>query len=237
MDRNKIIGRVKRLYAMAQQEEASPHEAGIALKRCNSLMREHGITLLDLEGSKVTETAAQSNHKRCPQWIRMLHSSVASFHDCLAIVSSQDGNRFVGMEIDALSATLTFDYLLSTLERLVKREQGLMNLDGAKQANQYRLGFAAGIGIKVKDIINERKRQQRESQCAEPRAGDGRGLILVDAKRMKIKDHLGPLKKHRAKSKSIIHDRSLDKGLDAARAVSLNTQVDQKEPPKTLEHA
>lgn len=235
MNQKKLIERVKRLYAMAQQQDASPHEAAIALKRCNAMMREHGLTLADLEDSSVIETAAQSHYARRPRWIKMLHSSVAAFHDCAAVVHDLEGDKFVGLEADALSASLTFDYLVGTLNRSVEREQALSRLNGAREASQYRLGFSIGIAVKIKTIIDERVAEQRAAQRAAPlSSGEGNALILTDAKTKKINDYLGPLKVNKTPKINIKNDTALQRGITKGKSVSLNSQIDESKSVKSL---
>ena len=56
--RERLLERIRKLYAMAQQTEASPHEAEIALRRCQSLTARFGITEDDLETSDFTVRTA-----------------------------------------------------------------------------------------------------------------------------------------------------------------------------------
>jgi len=51
-DREKLLDRIRKLYAMSRESESSPHEAEIAMRRCQSLMDRFGITEADLETSE-----------------------------------------------------------------------------------------------------------------------------------------------------------------------------------------
>ncbi len=48
----KLLDRIRKLYAMSLEVEASPHEAEIALRRCTALMERYGVTEDDLETSE-----------------------------------------------------------------------------------------------------------------------------------------------------------------------------------------
>ena len=44
LERQKLLERIRKLYAMAQEADSSPHEAEIALRRCQSLMQRFGVS-------------------------------------------------------------------------------------------------------------------------------------------------------------------------------------------------
>ena len=56
MERQKLLERIRKLYAMAQEADSSPHEAEIALRRCQSLMQRFGVSEADLETPEFSST-------------------------------------------------------------------------------------------------------------------------------------------------------------------------------------
>jgi|GEM_PF-495656 len=160
-DRDKLIDRVRKLFAMAQEGEASPHEAEIALRRCQSLMTKYGITEADLETSAFA-TVGFGYRRTVPTHLRILASAVAEMHDVLFVTGEQGHTEFRGFEVDAHVARLTLDYLLDAVERALKARKRTGDFPpGRSAAYDYRLGFSTEVERRVETLVNERKAQQR----------------------------------------------------------------------------
>ncbi len=114
--RDKLLARVRKLFAMAQVTEASPHEAEIALRRCQSLMAKFGIAEKDLETSEFGRQSAHAG-KRVPMHITFLSIAVAKLHGVLFVSDGGDQAHFRGYDIDVRVARLTLDYLGEAVER------------------------------------------------------------------------------------------------------------------------
>ncbi len=56
MDKERILEKIKKCLALSKS--ANEHEAAQALKQAQALMREYGITDIEVELSAVTETGA-----------------------------------------------------------------------------------------------------------------------------------------------------------------------------------
>jgi len=118
MDREKLLNRIRKLYAMSRENESSPHEAEIAMRRCQSLMARFGIAESDLETSEFGSSKIGKAFRAVPNYVSVLGSAVALLHDCLCVKS--DTIEFRGFSIDAEVATLTYEYLTDTMERSLK---------------------------------------------------------------------------------------------------------------------
>ena len=99
MDRDKIINRVRKLYAMSQEADSSPHEAEIALRRCQSLMAKFGVTVSELETSEFGSSSIGRSFRNVPSYVTLLSSAVALLHDCICVDSGEI--EFRGYSIDA----------------------------------------------------------------------------------------------------------------------------------------
>lgn len=78
---DKILGRIGKLMAMAAQQDASPHEAAIALKRAQALMGKHGLGAEDVALGQVREEAAglvSRNNSSLPEHVTMLVGVIAN---------------------------------------------------------------------------------------------------------------------------------------------------------------
>ncbi len=175
MDRNKLLDRVRKLYAMSRETESSPHEAEIALRRCESLMARFGITEADLETSDFGTTTLGETFRSVPTHVRVLSSAVGLLHDCLA-VKNRGTMEFRGYSIDAEVAALTYEYLKITLERSLRRrkEEGAV-AGGRKPSYDYRIGFALAVAERCRTIDRERRQAAQETL----RAAGSTGSSLV----------------------------------------------------------
>jgi len=156
-DRGKLLDRIRKLFAMSQETEASPYEAEIALRRCQSLMLRYGITESDLHTSQFsTETFRASN--RVPMHIRWLASAMRPLHSVLFVTGGGEGPEFRGFEIDVKVAMMTMEYLEDAIERSLARRRRAGNFPaGRSAAYDYRVAFAMEVSDRINTLVEERK--------------------------------------------------------------------------------
>ncbi len=174
-DRERLIERVKKLYAMARETDSSPHEAEIALRRCQSLMARFGIQESDLETSDFGARRIDREFRAIPGYVKLLGSAVALLHDCLCV--SGRSIEFRGYRVDTEVAGLSYDYLLRSMERSLRQRKsaGLMP-PGRAASFDYRVGFAAAVLERCREIDRERRAAE---QSADSRSGTAGGALVV----------------------------------------------------------
>ena len=162
-ERDKLLDRVRKLFAMAQETEASPHEAEIALRRCQSLMARYGITEADLETSAFG-TREVGTARTVPMHVKFLGGAVAELHDVIFVTGRGGQAEFRGYALDADVAAMTLDYLLDAVERALsdRRRRGTFP-PGRSAAYDYRVNFAAEV----------RPARRRDRRRAAPGGGEG----------------------------------------------------------------
>ena len=178
MDRTRLLERVAKLYRMSRETESSPHEAEIALRRCQSLMDRFGIREADLERSEFGAATIGRRFRAVPSYVRVLGSAVARLHDCLCAVG--DTVEFRGYRVDAEVAGLTYAYLSASMERSLsaRRRAGAM-APGRAASFDYRVGYAFAVLERCRAIDAERR-------AASAGAGAGAGGALVEMKRAAV---------------------------------------------------
>ena len=150
-ERDKLLERVAKLYRMSGETESSPHEAAIALRRCQALMTRFGITEADLQSSAFGAVPFKAAGARVPAHVLLLGQGVALLHDCLVVRGAT--LEFRGYAVDADVAALTFAYLSEAMERslAVRKREGRVPA-GRAPAHDYRVGYAiAGAGTLSRD--------------------------------------------------------------------------------------
>lgn len=177
--REKLLDRIRKLYAMSRENESSPHEAEIAMRRCQSLMARFGITEADLETSEFGTSKIGKAFRAVPSYIGVLGSAVALLHDCICVRS--DTIEFRGFSIDAEVASMTFDYLSAAMERSLKAHKRSGNIDPGRSASfDYRVGFALAVLKRAQQLDEERRREEERmaSVSGGERAGAGSSLVV-----------------------------------------------------------
>ncbi len=227
-ERERLLERVRKLFAMAQQSDASPHEAEIALRRCQSLMSKYGINEADLHTSEFG-SAEFTKGRTIPSHVKFLASAVAKLHDVLFVRGENGFAEFRGFDVDAKVARLTLEYLIEAVERaLANRKRAGDFPAGRSAAYDYRLGFSTQVNERVRAIVKERKAAEQAT------AGSGRSLTV---RKMEIVDRECG---HDLRNASFSSSRGARNaaahaaGIDDGSNVSLDQQVGGSAPPLAL---
>lgn len=227
-EREHLMERVRKLFAMAQQSDASPHEAEIALRRCQSLMAKYGITEADLHTSEFGNAEFTSG-RTVPSHVKFLASAVASLHDVLFVTGEAGFAEFRGFDVDAKVAKLTLEYLIDAVERsLASRKRAGDFPAGRSAAYDYRLGFATQVYKRVEELVDERKRAEK--------AMAGTGTSLTVRKMAIVDQECGQdLRSSRSTSSRGARDATAHAaGLDDGSRVSLDQQVESTGAPLAI---
>lgn len=156
MERQKLLERIRKLYAMAQEADSSPHEAEIALRRCRSLMQRFGVSESDLETPEFSSSKVGKGYRSTPAYVSVLGASVGLLHDCLCVDSGHI--EFRGFSVDADVAPLTYDYLFDAMERSLKVRKAAGDVAPGRSASfDYRVGYAISVMRRCKAIDQERR--------------------------------------------------------------------------------
>jgi len=178
VDREKLLARIRKLYAMSRENDSSPHEAEIAMRRCQSLMARFGIKEADLDTSEFGSSKAGKAFRSMPNYVSVLGSAVALLHDCLCIKT--DTIEFRGFSIDAEVATMTYQYLSDSMERSLKnRKRNASVAPGRSASFDYRVGFALAVLERARLLDAERQNEEAIHRDSGTTDGDiGQSLIV-----------------------------------------------------------
>ena len=176
-ERDKLLERVAKLYRMSGETESSPHEAAIALRRCQALMTRFGITEADLQTSAFGASTFKATGARVPAHVLFLAQAVALLHDCIVVRGEE--LEFRGYAVDAEVAALTFAYLSEAMERsLALRKRDGSVPAGRAAAFDYRVGYAMSVIERCREIDAERRAAEQEVAERAADSGDGRSLVV-----------------------------------------------------------
>jgi len=226
MDREKLLGRIRKLYAMSRENESSPHEAEIAMRRCQSLMAKFGVTENDLETSEFGASKIGKAFRAVPNYVSVLGSAVALLHDCICVKS--DTIEFRGFSIDADVASLTYEYLTDAMERSLKlrKQQGAVE-PGRSASFDYRVGFALALLTRARQIDSDRHEAEEAARAAQSDSGGSQsGTSLIVRKREVVREAcMEGLVTRRAKRIRYRNGAAHAAGSDDGSQVSLDQQL------------
>ena len=218
-ERERLLERIRKLFAMAQETESSPHEAEIALRRCQSLMTRFGITEADLESSEFG-VASVATGRTVATHVKLLGGAVALLHDVIFVIGRGGLAEFRGYEIDVQVATMTFEFLGQAIERALSTRKRRGELPpGRSAAFDYRVAFASEVHERVHLIAAEREAAERHSS--------GSGTALAVRKREQVDREFGEhLVEKPLRVRGPRDDEAAEVGREDGRQVSLDPQID-----------
>lgn len=118
----KTLEKIKKCLALAQS--ANEHEAAIALRQAQALMREHGVSELDVLTVDVSTCDMRSRAKRAPaQWEMTLMNRIAHAFDCeLAFHHGDDEGRWVFIGVGSAAEVAQYTAAVMLRQALKARD-------------------------------------------------------------------------------------------------------------------
>jgi hypothetical protein len=172
-DTSWITEKVKKLLALAERG-GTEAEAFVAAARAQELIERYNLTVSteDLEGEKGVERDSGCGSARMSPHIAILGRAACRLFDCAfyyhsAIVDVQEPRyryshrrtlRFVGLAQNVECCVLTFNYLVASVEALLK---GTLNVSDSWTRSDYR-AYRLGCSQRILSMAKEVKRQRVE---------------------------------------------------------------------------
>ena len=185
MDHEKVIEKIKKLFALANCEGASENEAETAMRMANKLLDKHSLSNLDLTDNEKPVMRFTTGTNTI--WIKSIYNGVSRLYDCKYFTSREDGvmtHVLVGTVANLTTARIVIDQLLDQ----VKKETRGMNA-------AFRNSAGSALYWKCDKILQARKEDKGEII-------PGTGLVPLDlvkkaevANADYIAEHVGELGK------------------------------------------
>lgn len=220
-EQDKIIDRVRKMMALANNDGATEGERENALRMSYALLAKHNLTIDDLQ--EVEERCAEFLDSVHAAWARQIANAIAKLFFCNYYISYPNGkirHNFVGKASNAMTASLISDYVM----RSVRREASRMST-ASGHGTAWKTSFCKGAMYK----IIERCKAMRAEQETAPVTGTG--LMVIDVYKSEtlandefIKKSLG---RALATANSRMHGAGIGyhEGQAYGAKVSLNAQV------------
>lgn len=175
-DRERKLDKIKKCLALAGS--SNPHEAEAALRQARKLMEALGLSMDDVEASRVGESyrrTGSGEKRQAPQWVGALASLVAEAFGCTTLMRRGPGGNgvvFVGVEPSPELASYTFEVMhrqLGAARRkfleengvapkrrapITRRQQGALFIDGWLYAVYQKIKDFAGMDEPTATAVN-----------------------------------------------------------------------------------
>lgn len=202
-----IIEKIKKLLAMANDARANENEAAVAMQRVQEMLASYNLSMAQVDSFKVKdEKDAREGRQKTTmeksamyEYQRTLMRYVADAHYCLYFVGEKNAYNeksgkymrrkhhvLVGREGNVITATLMFEYLNSTIEKLAMEVYPHpMNL--SKSA----LSWKGGCSTRLSQRLYEKriKADQEQEERAHEAAKNSHGTALVLLSEVRDKEH------------------------------------------------
>lgn len=239
-EREAIVRRIQKLLAIANDDRGNEHEAAAAAGQAEKLMRKFNIDFANEIAASVkkghgenmttadvvaTATVGPMRCERVPGWAQWIAVAIADMHDCGArnnYTQTKKGMeaciRFYGYDTDVKVAAWTYEYLISTVNRLCKafRKDPRYLAGGRIVMNSYRNGMATGILNTIKGMAAERHREQQQAVAS-------RSLVVV--KQQAITEKFGEFQYEERTSSARVDVTAFHDGHAAGKKIDVNRRA------------
>jgi len=164
MDKSKedrLIEKIRKLFALSSNEGATGAEAETALRMANALLAKHAIDKHRLhEEDEVFCSFMDYNIKQ--KWVQTVIGHIGRFYNCRVIFDynwDDPKTLVIGTSANRITAILVMDELIAT----IKKEGGKVD---------FKNGAAYGLGEKCREILASRQ--------VEEEVIPGTGLTIID---------------------------------------------------------
>ena len=199
MNNNKIIEKIKKMFALANNAGATEGEADNAMRMANKLLEKHNLSMVDLHTQE--EVGLKFNTGETTPWIRTVYNSVSRLYGCSYFYDpKQKINFIVGADSDRITAAIVIQYLIADIKKASKGK-------GAS----FRNGAAQELSHTCLNIRNERNASNETTAT---------GIVLADIYKTKselaqefMDKNLNLSSGRRSNTKSSSEGRDYGKGL------------------------
>ena len=233
MSEEKILSRVRKMMAIANDAAATEGERDNALRMAYNVLAKYNLTMVDVEiqadkdneQREIYETVTRSH-----LWARHVCHIVAELFFCKyfsgrKINADKCVHHFVGKESNATTAMLMSEYIVQSL---VKESRKLYKNDLTPEARSFCLGAV----FKLRERVRELKDQQQTEM--EKESATGTSLVLAslykreeDANALVVSGTGVTLKKSRG-GKSTVKSTAYAAGKEYGSSISLAPQIGAK---------
>lgn len=226
MSTDKILDRIRKLLAMANDERGNDNERETALRQAHSLLTKYGLDLMDVEAherEKLDPRGSYDEEGWSMTWTRTIRNIIARLFMCKyyygrKISGTRQIHYFVGRESNAVTAMYMSAYVI---ENVLKEGRRLYRHNLAPETRSFAMGVATRLSRRVEEMI--------AAKAEEVASSGGTAIALLDlakAEELANLDFVASWDIKESKSRAVKVDRgAYSAGYEHGGKISLNVQV------------
>jgi len=163
MNEQKVIDKIKKLFALANCESASKNEAETALRMANKLLDKHSVSMIDLaDEDEVSFSFLEGTNRK---WVKGVFNIISKLYDCRYFYDrNYDKAKHVVVGTNANRLTVSI-VAYQLIDQIAKETKG--------KSNNFKLSAVNSLFETCEQIISERESSLEEIL-------PGTGLIPID---------------------------------------------------------
>lgn len=168
-EEERLLGKIRKLFALSSNASATGSEAETALRMANALLDKHKIDKCKL--NQTEEVFASFCTYPNVRWIRQLCNIIGPFYNCQVLLDQSwevPKTLIMGTSTNRLTAVIVIDQLIAQIKHEIK---------GKKVS--YVNGIVFGLQDKCAAILAERAKDS-------PEAVPGTGLTVIDIDKQQL---------------------------------------------------
>lgn len=176
MSEDKIVGRIKKMLALANDLAATEGERDNALRMAYNTMAKYNIDIATVEQSGSKNDEARIDFPKVSwswAWARQVNVIIADLFFCKyyyfeKVNGTQITHHFVGRESNAMTAAVMADYIVNSI---LKEGRSIYKSNTSAPMRSFAVGAAHALGFRVAQI----KRAKAQEFAATP----GTSIVLA----------------------------------------------------------
>lgn len=133
MSNERMMEKIRKLFALANCEGATDNEAATAMRMANKLLDKHSISMIDLASPEEVGLSFISNGKQ--KWICTVFNAITKLYDCRYFTDHNwevPKHIIVGTQSNRLTASIVIDHLIDQIKKETKGETMAFRLSAAQ---------------------------------------------------------------------------------------------------------
>jgi len=168
---NRIIDKIRKLFALANDKGATGAESENALRMANAMLSKHSLEMSQLTGHDETVFCTFAEYNLKTPGSMTIIGAISRFYNCRIIFDynwPEPKSLIIGTGANRMTATIVIDQLIDQIKKECKGENAA-----------FKQGAADGLAEVCRRITTERNKDTTEIL-------PGTGLMVIDQKKQQL---------------------------------------------------
>lgn len=179
-DKNKVLGRIRKMLALANDAAASEGERDNALRMVQSTLAKYGLEMAEAEAAGKQAPEERGTHVATTHggpWVRQIAAAIADLLFChyLYVRGARCRHLFIGRLSNAVTAQEMFMFVFKSIEREAKARTP----NDWRHTTQWATSFAKGAAHRIEFRCVLLRAESERASAQQARGAPGTALVLA----------------------------------------------------------